>query len=292
MMNLIDSIDRYLLSREDRKRKSHYASDITACRRQLYWKWTGEEKTNPPDAGAFWKMKMGEEAEQIIYDWAEWAVEQGEIQSYDTQVHYRVQPEGFAHPIGMRFDLVIDGSVGVEIKTSFGQGIKAIQKTGSPKNEHLYQVAAYIKLTPVKNFKMIYFGRDNSYRTEFDITDHERGLLVKGQLIELDINDVLARLIDVELALQLGRLPDRDFQVAIKNGEIRDKFQADGDIYKSDWQCRYCDWKDKCWADEVRKYNTGDNRESFDKYADIKKELKELRDYDSNVKIDMHNPGD
>jgi hypothetical protein len=251
-LRLIDSIDAYLLDHESWERKSHYASDITACRRQLYYKWMETPKTNPPSAGAMWKMEMGKRAEDIITSWAEWAKERGEIKSYDTQVHYRVHPDGLANPIGLRFDWLIDGEMGVELKTSFGRGIKEIQKTGYPKEEHMAQVLCYIKLTPIKMFKLIYFGRDNGYRTEFTITDHEDGLIVNGTLYELNIDDYIANLVDVELALDAGKKPDRDYQVAIKGGEIRDKFQAANVMYNSDWQCRYCDFRDRCWSPVVQ----------------------------------------
>jgi len=255
-MRVIDSIDRYLLDHESWARSSHYASDITACRRQLYYKWTGEEKSNPPSAGAVWKMEMGKKAEDIIEDWCKWAVENGEIQSYDTQCHYRVHPDGLSHPIGMRLDFVIEGVRGIELKTSFGRGIAQIQKTQEPKEEHIAQVLLYTKLTPIKSFNLIYFGRDNGYRTEFIIDNHPDGLIVNGKVWELNLDDYIENLVDVELALDAGKIPDRDYQVAIKNGEIRDKYQKDNVVYKSDWQCMYCDFKDTCWSEVLR--NTGE----------------------------------
>jgi hypothetical protein len=42
-----------------------------------------------------------------------------------------------------------------------------------------------------------------------------------------------------------------DYTAAIKDGEIRDKFQRNNVEYKTDWQCNYCDWRRKCWADKL-----------------------------------------
>jgi hypothetical protein len=51
--------------------------------------------------------------------------------------------------------------------------------------------------------------------------------------------------------------PDREFKAAIKDGEVKDKFQRDRVEYKGDWQCNYCDWKDECWSHHINASKSG-----------------------------------
>jgi hypothetical protein len=74
---------------------------------------------------------------------------------------------------------------------------------------------------------------------------------------------MMNRLRGIEMMIGLGSMPARDFQVAIMDGEIKDKFVRGKVQYKSDWQCRYCDFKDLCWIDERIKYAQGNNMADF-----------------------------
>jgi hypothetical protein len=63
----------------------------------------------------------------------------------------------------------------------------------------------------------------------------------------------------LEVSVYAKTIPDREYQVAIKNGEIKDKFQKEKIEYKSDWQCRYCSYANNCWKEELIKYKNFDN---------------------------------
>jgi hypothetical protein len=166
---------------------------------------------------------------------------------------------GLKYPLRGRIDdLFIDEDdeiAGIEAKTSYGQGIIQFQKAGKPRRDDLNQVIVYLYCSGVKRFYMIYFGRDNAYRTQFIIEKYDN--------LEHDFNNLIQRFYNLEDYLNQKCLPDREFQTAIKKGEIKDKFQKDKVEYKSDWQCRYCAFMNHCWKDELMKYKDSDNSECF-----------------------------
>ena len=262
-MNLIDRIDNYLVTKESRKRERHYASDVSACKRQLFYKWKDKTKSNPISPGALWKMSSGNKLHDMI---AEFLKETGlEIVS---EISGRKKIKGLKYEFGYRIDnLFFDPEAkdlaGIEIKTSYGRGVKAIQKSGMPKKNDLKQVIVYMEMEDISTFYLFYFGRDNGYRTQFKVTMGKDGYLVDGKPVDYDFADILERLAAVEIALDQDKLPDRDYMVAIKNGEIKDKFQKDKVEYKSSWQCRYCGWQNDCWKDEIKKYEKGDNADDI-----------------------------
>jgi hypothetical protein len=176
-MNIISSFDEFLLQNETRKKRTHNPSDLTACLRQLYYKWNGVEKSNPPTAGNIIKMQFGNLAEELLVPWLDNEVHKGRIQGYEQQVEVwsnepdlEVQLHGYQDFVLTRPD---GTKVGLECKSSFGQGIKYIQSTGKPKPEHLVQCYAYMKYGEPKEYWLFYIGRDNGYRTCFYLTYNE-----------------------------------------------------------------------------------------------------------------------
>ena len=143
-MNIIDAFDDYLLAGENYKKRTHNPSDLTSCLRQLYYKWNGVEKSNPPTAGNIIKMKFGNLAEELLVGWLDYEVKRGAIKSYEQQVEVwshekdflEFQLHGYQDFILTRKD---DTIVGIECKSSFGRGIVEIQRTGKPKPDHLVQ---------------------------------------------------------------------------------------------------------------------------------------------------------
>lgn len=263
-LNLIDRIDKYLMEGGSRKRERHYPSDISACSRQLYYKWTSEKVSNPITAGAFWKMRSGDSLHQMIVQF----LKDSGIELV-PEVAARQRILGLKYEFSYRMDLLFikpdtDKVCGIEIKTSYGRGIVAIQKDGMPKESDLLQVICYMHLENINEYYIIYFGRDNAYRTQFCVTSDEHGkYYVDGGLTGFSWQRVVEKLKYIEKAIDMKQLPDRDYQVAIKNGEIKDKFQKDKVVYKSDWQCNYCQWVNYCWQNEVKKYKSGDNSDVF-----------------------------
>jgi len=261
-MNLINSIDEYLLSSEGRKREHHYASDATACIRQLFYKWTGRKVSNPIEAGALWKMRMGDAIHGLIHEFLE-------SSGYDIidEVAARKEYEGLHHLVSVRADAIFatkDGAYyGVEVKSSYGAGIVQIQRKNTPKPEHVAQIALYADIFLIPKWILIYIGRDNGYRTQFEFTYKDGVLYLDGGTYSIAVKDIIDRLVRVEECVDTGAEPERDYKAAIKNGKIVDMFQKAGVKYKGDWQCNYCSFKDMCWQDEVARLQEGDNSDLF-----------------------------
>jgi len=246
---IINTIDEHLLQQENRVRERHYPSDVTKCLRQLFYNWTGEEKSNPIEAGALWKMKAGDALHEMIIDIMQ---ESG----YDiiSEVAGKQSIDGLRHVLSYRIDgLFAKGidTIGIEIKTSFGRGIKEIQKTQQPKDNDIAQVVMYMELADIKEYHLVYFGRDNAYRTEFLFQMKDDGIYYNGKKSSITFDGLIQRLVILEKHIKDNEIPSREYKVAIKNGEIKEKFQKNKVEYKSDWQCRYCQWRDRCWKQYV-----------------------------------------
>jgi hypothetical protein len=281
-MRLLNKFDEWILGRESWDRSSHYASSACSCKRQLVYSWLKTKESNPNEPGSIIKMEMGKKIEDIYTDFLDWTVRTGTnvdgyiIQEYDTQWYQRYEIEGLKYPISVRLDYVLTcvnistgniEKIAVELKSSFGRGIVDIQKNQEAKLDYLKQIFIYTYLTPFKIFNHPYLGRDSGYRTEFEIIGDEDGLTVKGSSLtrryNFKWNQLIEKLKVIEQNVKDKNIPERDYKVAIKNGEIKPKFQHKKVEYKSDWQCLYCNWKDLCWKDEVSKYQNSNNSEVF-----------------------------
>lgn len=288
-MRVIEAFDKWMIEGEDFQRKSHYASDLTACRRQLYFNWINEIKSNPKTPGNILKMKFGKAMEFIFESFIKDSIEkklpiQGKIiKSYSKEEKFIIRNEKLIYPISCKLDFVLtfedETKEAIELKSSFGRGIVNIANKNEPKKDYLDQIFVYIKMTPYKKFNHPYFGRDNGYRCEFEVNDHEKGIEVissyadggtKNKIYEYNMDNIIHRLEEVEEAIELKKIPNRDYLVAIKNGEIKELgFQANNIKYNSDWQCLYCEWKDYCWADELQNWKNNNNSEKFIERGDV-----------------------
>lgn len=281
-MKILNSFDEWLVSKDQWPKQSHYASQINACMRQQYYDWVGAEKTNIPTPGNYLKMEMGKAIESVFEKWIIWAIKKKSVISgkyiivgYNNQWKEKYSIDGLKYPITCKIDFILEIEtskkerhlVGVEVKSSFGQGIKNIYRTQEPKIDYLYQIYCYTALTPFKTFIHPYFGRDNGYRTEFFIKGYDYYLNVYGawgaKKYDFDFNKLIAKLKHIELSIEKKILPARDYKAAIKNGEVKDKYQHHGIMYKSDWQCMYCDYRDLCWKKECMTYEYTNNSDMF-----------------------------
>jgi hypothetical protein len=287
-MKLLNKFDEWILGREPWDKSSHYASDSYNCKRSQVYRWLGTKESNPNTAGSLIKMEMGNKIEDIYTDYLNWAVRTGTnidgyiVEEFVEQWHQRYEIEGLKYPIGIRLDYVLTcknietgnvEKIAIELKSSFGRGIVDIQNKQKPKLDYLKQIFIYTYLTPFKVFNHPYLGRDSGYRTEFEIIGDEKGLTVYGssskKRYNFNWNQLIEKLKVVEQFVEKKEIPGRDFQVAIKNGEIKNKFQHKKIEYKSDWQCLYCNWMDLCWKDEVCKYQNSNNSEVFNERNNV-----------------------
>lgn len=215
--------------------------------RKLYYKWTNEPVSNPINAGGLWKMEMGKaihtQINKILRDMGLDVI---------SEIGGRKYISGLKYPISYRVDNVImeDGiKVGVELKTKYGRGIVEIKKNGQPLENDINQVCLYMSLSGINKWYLIYVGRDNAYRTQFNMSLYDWEYSIDNNKINFNLDDLIRKLRELEVFVKTKIIPDRDFQVAIKNGEIKKKYQKDKVEYKSDWHCMYCQWRDLCWQE-------------------------------------------
>jgi Holliday junction resolvase-like predicted endonuclease len=249
-MNLIDKIDEYLVKRETRERKSYYPSEVSKCLRQLYYRWERTPESDPIKPGAFWKMRMGDKAHEMIVEYLTSAgMEIVAETSFTRDVNLK-------YPVSGRIDIIfVDDDrtlAGCEVKTSYGAGIRAIRREGYPKKQDIEQVIVYMGCTDIKRFYLLYLGRDDGYRTQFLIEQENGVLCCDGKPVHTTFSKLVNRFWLLEAAVRDKIIPAREFNVAIKDGVIREKYQKDKIEYKSDWQCLYCAYMNHCWQDKLQ----------------------------------------
>jgi CRISPR/Cas system-associated exonuclease Cas4 (RecB family) len=284
-MKMINEIlNLYKKTGEVKARKSHYISELTVCSRQLQFKWMLTEiKADIESVGGL-KMDIGTAIEddmrkKIKAKRKEWHLQE--------QVQVRWKSPLLEYPISGKVDFLcrINGEkIGIELKTGYGRGITQMKTENKPKPAHLVQAYMYMKLLGLKKWYLIYIARDNAYPLEF-VLDYRQGkFCVNGEPIrEFHIMKIKRKLLQIEEACYwTGYLP-KEYKAVIKDGKIKRQIQKtysvllpEGlweeqyiynektkkwewhikkhdkkiEIYKSDWQCNYCGWKDFCWIKE------------------------------------------
>lgn len=253
-MDLIDELDSVLLRKEKHDKQAHYPSEATDCLRKVYYRWTDTQPSNPIEAGGLWKMRFGDAVHKLVPDLlrgAEYEVEEEVPVEYSHSV--------LKYPIHGRIDIRFRRQPEVwqvmEVKSTFGRGVRAIRESGAPREEHLNQLILYMEMGQYQKGCILYLGRDDAYRTVFNI---ERN----GQTAHT-FNNLISRFQLIEMCVDKQRAPNREYKVAIKNGEIKDKFVKQGKEYRSAWQCQYCPYTQLCWKDELGRYAASDNAEEL-----------------------------
>jgi len=248
MINTITALDEYLYETELKKNrekvmKSHHPSGASSCMRQLYYKWKQVDISDPVQPKDIWRMKMGtwlhEMYAKLLEDAGFDVESEIEITFTDPRLKY---------PIHGYMDNVFtfnEEKYGVELKTVFGYGAKSIQLSGKPRDQDEIQMKIYLGVRrDLKYMVAPYLARDSFYRTEFcfTMTDAERDEFMDG---------VIKKFMFLEIHVDADIIPNRDYQVCIKDGEIKDSVQHKTVKYKSSWQCLYCQYRSHCWAEEL-----------------------------------------
>lgn len=255
-MKLLEKLEKHMLKYEHRKKESHYPSEVTDCIRKLWYKWRGESISDSMSFASVLRMEMGNAIHSLL---AKEFEEMG--LKVLSEVPFKKSIEGLTYQISGRLDnLFIDSKGvirGIEIKTTYGRGIRELRKVNMPKPEALQQVLVYFHCVDMKYYHLIYIGRDDGYRTEFLFERKEDGIYLEGEKLSLTFTDISDKLKEIEKAVGNG-IPDRPYKAAINNGEIKDKFTYKKIDYKTDWQCSYCSYKTKCWKEVIK--NSEGNR--------------------------------
>lgn len=218
-------------------------SSFSACKRQIYFKKIAQKTTNPILTAAQLKMAFGTVLHEKI---------QAIVQSLGILVEaekLKVVTMG-----GLKFRYKTDGIIVIngkryimEIKTTYGQGFRMIKD--APKPSDIIQMALYMLFEHVENGILLYVGRDNGFLMEYVI---KVGDPLYSSAMET-ISKTMKHLKLLEKYIKDRHIPARDCQIALKNknGIVSSKFQKDKIVYKADWQCEYCQWKDLCWTHEL-----------------------------------------
>lgn len=292
MTNLITMIEKAFGYGRGKIKQAHWPSELTQCTRQIVYGWSGYKESNPIDSSGWWKIQLGNAIHELCQStlerieadpdmkadlaWPDFHVER-EVRSGMVAV------EGLKFPVSYRIDNIFMDDDGVlamaEYKTAFGYGMRVIRDEG-PKDSALGQAVTYTKLSGITRCYIMYVSRDNGDRVLYILDMVPEGWILSrmfpsGELTEMKrypktVWDMaIKKLQFIEAHVEAKTLPERPYWVAIKKGEIRDKFTKDGVEYKSDWQCMYCAYKQKCWGEFVESYQETDNAVELAKRKEI-----------------------
>jgi CRISPR/Cas system-associated exonuclease Cas4 (RecB family) len=224
-------------------------SSFSACRRQVYLKKRYATPSNLITAVSYMKMDMGTTIHTRIQEIVK---KQGILLEAEKLKTVKFQ--------GLDFRYKIDGKIVLnrkrhimEIKTTSGGGMRVVKY--DPKPADVVQLSLYMLFENIQNGVLLYVGRDNGHIIEYNI-NHECSAYTSA------IAEIYHRILELKQLksqIQKGVLPNRDFQIALKNkdGVISEKFQKEKVVYKSDYQCSYCAYKDMCWKtklEEIKNY--------------------------------------
>jgi len=257
-----------LFDEKERSRKrslKHYPSGACAvlngtflgkCRRATWFDWKDADKTNPPDAPALFKMRVGDLIHEHLDGLLNRALEREgwSLESYSgengsitdgvgAETALAWQSPDLKYPVSGRLDkrMVKDGyRIVAEWKSTYGRGSDDVQKNG-PKEDALLQCICYLEqdIFPVDEVLLMYAGRDTGYLQGFSITKCEQGLKVewmgssKVTFSALKWDNILLATQELEGYLEQEVPPIKDY-----GSSSPDKSQA--------WRCSYCNYKALC----------------------------------------------
>ena len=245
MYRLLDRIEARLNDRERRPRTSHWPSKAGAwtedgivgpCMLAEWWAWVGQQPTNLPTLAGHFKMQVGGRCEDLIGEWAAAhapMLPQVEI-TLDKWTHYPIH--GYLDRL--MFDPETGEFIIVEVKSTFGRGVREIRKQG-PKPDWKLQTALYLMgvkyrlpAMPLSGVKYLVLGRDDGYLTELDYP-------VDWDKTREDFRRIVYRWKALELYLKHGRRPRPEFR-DLNDGRKKCKPPW------GHWRCEYCAYLDRC----------------------------------------------
>jgi len=228
----------------DKDKKINFApSYLNDCKRKIFYKKTNTPASNPNDSHSYIKFAMGDSVHE-------------KIQSILKEIGIYQDGEGWNEKefLGLNWIYRYDGKIInnntqfiIEIKSAYAAGIESIERYGV-KEDHILQLYMYMLFEKIDNGVLFYIGRDNGYMLEYHYTINslceKYGDIVEKKIIEL---------VKLKSDIEQNKILDRDFNIVMKNNKnvVVFDFQKDNIKYKSDWQCNYCSWKNKCWDKEL-----------------------------------------
>jgi hypothetical protein len=230
---------------------------IGACLRQLYWRNTGEV---PSDAKEF-TTKLQADFGNGIHDKVLEKLKKSKKIKIEGEAKGRIKLIGLDNEISYRLDGLVNYQGergGFELKTMQSRAVQDMVKKGQIKENHLLQIISYfIADESLRWFGLVYVGRDTAFRAEYHIYKDEQGRFVvesvfpqrTQKISDLVSEGIIARWKELEAYLRDKKLPNRDYKAVLtKEGKftlLRTKNYVD---YKTDFECRYCPFRTKCWS--------------------------------------------
>jgi hypothetical protein len=165
-----------------------------------------------------WQCEMGNAIHDMI------AKMLGELMPVRSEKSFKFQHPRLKRVISGRWDndaVYENKSFGIEIKTTYGRSVVDIQKTGKPKHDALVQAAVYLFTGDIKTWYLLYIGRDTGYRTQFKVTESNGKIYLEGKETGITFDKIVDKFVALESYLEQHQLPDREYQIAIKQGELK-----------------------------------------------------------------------
>lgn len=264
-MDFVGLINNHLLDKEKKKREipkereSHWPSAASikqpddkilgACNLALYRKWKNIPETNPTAADSLQKFAWG----NIFHDWAAGILQEecsaGKLTSLETEVAFKIVLPNLKYPISGRIDNVVNGKVGLEIKSSYGAfffGKDGLMASG-PKPEYLMQALCYLKARQdLEYFIMLFLARDIGWKFQYTI-------LRKGDSIEVKHYDMKTKKEETKEYpdINFGSIVSRWMSLE-KNLDKNEAPPPDWVRHKSMYPCSWCNYKDMCYPDKKK----------------------------------------
>lgn len=241
------------------------------CMRASYYRYTGVEGL-PTDAYSEWIFRLGKKVEDILVEeWKQMGIwVSNNVKFYDKE--YNISGE---------IDVLLCNPetqklFATEVKSFYGYyATKEIcgtpRQAGKPKTNHLLQTLIYLdvcKRYKILDYaKLIYYARDSASRKEFDVDivqdgEHKRPMINGVIDYRFTIEEIYDRYAELQGYLERQELPPAEFEMKWDAAKVQ-KFYDLGEVSKTayqdfqknpdkkpvgDWQCRYCAYKNTCWA--------------------------------------------
>jgi len=278
-MNIVKLIDdRLIKMREEhdaeyanKERNGHYPSSasirldeetvIGSCILAEYRKWKKVPETNPYDADTLQKFTWGD----MFHDWItemlqKECLEGNQIASISTEKSnsYIMQVPGLELPIRGRMDNILNKTIALEIKSSFGKFFfskEGLMNKG-PRDSNLMQTLCYLKARPDIEYAILLFlARDIGFKVQYKIYREgdsiksyhwDKGETIEKHYPEITWQKIVDRWAELEKHLSLNTPPMPDFK------------------FRSKYPCCYCTFYDLCYplhkkAIAPAKYDVGQN---------------------------------
>ena len=227
-------------SYEMKKDVNFSPSTLTNCKRRIFYKKTKTPASNPIDTHSYIKFSMGDAVHEKIQDILK-----------DIGIFINGEEWKETEWQGLKWIYRYDGKIFnqkefiIEIKSKYAQGIDNIEKFGADIDNEL-QLFLYMIFENIKDGILFFIGRDNGHMVEFNYS-YDKLNEKYSDLLKIKIEELKK----LKIQIENNELPDRDFQICIKNTNrnLTFDFQKDNIKYKSDWHCNYCSYKDLCWQD-------------------------------------------